>query len=322
MTMDANDRRMFTASLRDAFGNCSEARTDAALDDVGWRDALLDDPPTATAVLFAIQGERATSSSALDDVVAVALGAEPAADTAVLLPPIGTAEPPARVIGERVNVHGVGTRRMIEASQVLLVVGEGCPEGERVMSVSPSQLEIRQIAGMDPTGGWVEVRAVLPASSDDDAVASWTAAKTAGQLAIAAELVGNSRAMLGLARSHAVEREQFGVPIASFQAVRHRLAEALFAVESADGAVSAGWDDSSAYAAAMAKAIAGRSAKTVARHAQQVLAGMGFTSEHQFHRYFKRSLVLDQVFGSSASLSEAIGHEVLRTGQLPPVRPL
>jgi alkylation response protein AidB-like acyl-CoA dehydrogenase len=128
--------------------------------------------------------------------------------------------------------------------------------------------------------------------------------------------------MLGLARDHAVEREQFGVPIASFQAVRHRLADALYAVESADAAVAASWEAPDAYTAAIAKAIAGRSAKTVARHAQQVLAGMGFASEHRFHHYFKRSLMLDQLFGSSAALSEAIGADVLRIGLLPPVRPL
>jgi alkylation response protein AidB-like acyl-CoA dehydrogenase len=163
---------------------------------------------------------------------------------------------------------------------------------------------------------------LAPPIHSDAASVGWEAAVVAGQLAVASELVAGSREMLRLARGHAVEREQFGVPIASFQAVRHRLAEALVAVEAAAGAVAASWEEPTPYTAAMAKSIAGRSARTVARHAQQVLAGMGFTSDHAFHRYFRRSLVLDHLFGSSASLSERIGAEVLRTGVLPPVRPL
>ena len=50
----------------------------------------------------------------------------------------------------------------------------------------------------------------------------------------------------------------------------------------------------------MAKAVAGRSARTVAKNCQQVLAGIGFTTEHHFHRYLRRILVLDELFGSVA----------------------
>jgi alkylation response protein AidB-like acyl-CoA dehydrogenase len=72
----------------------------------------------------------------------------------------------------------------------------------------------------------------------------------------------------------------------------------------------------------MAKAIAGRSARTVAKHAQQVLAGMGFTAEHPFHLYLKRTMVLDQLFGSSAAISEEVGAAVLRDRRLPAILPL
>jgi alkylation response protein AidB-like acyl-CoA dehydrogenase len=72
----------------------------------------------------------------------------------------------------------------------------------------------------------------------------------------------------------------------------------------------------------MAKAIAGDAAKTVAKHAQQVLAGMGFTSEHPFHHYLKRTMVLDQLLGSSTSLRTEIGRSVIDAGKLPPLLPL
>ena len=49
----------------------------------------------------------------------------------------------------------------------------------------------------------------------------------------------------------------------------------------------------------MAKAVAGRQARTAARHCQQVLAGIGFTTEHPLHHYIRRTLVLDGLLGSA-----------------------
>ena len=128
--------------------------------------------------------------------------------------------------------------------------------------------------------------------------------------------------MLELARAHALERVQFGRPISSFQAVRHRLAETLVAIETARAALAAAWEDRSPLAPAIAKALAGRSARTAARHCQQVLAGMGFTTEHPLHRYIRRVLVLDELFGSSRSLTRALGADTVAGRCLPAPLPL
>ena len=136
------------------------------------------------------------------------------------------------------------------------------------------------------------------------------------------ELVGASRRMLDLAREHALDRIQFGRPIATFQAVRHRLADTLVAVEMAEAMLDAAWLDGSPLTASMAKAVAGRSARTASRHCQQVLAGIGFTTEHPFHLSARRVLVLDQLLGSSKVLTKRLGDELLRTRQLPPLLPL
>jgi alkylation response protein AidB-like acyl-CoA dehydrogenase len=151
---------------------------------------------------------------------------------------------------------------------------------------------------------------------------SWPQAVALAQLALGHELVGCSRAMLELARGHALERIQFGQPIASFQAVRHRLAETLVAIEASDAALSSAWDEGSPRAAADAKALAGRSAQTGVRHCQQVLAGIGFTTEHDFHHYLRRVLVLDQLFGTSRGLTREFGRELLATRRVPPLPPL
>ena len=117
---------------------------------------------------------------------------------------------------------------------------------------------------------------------------AWPSSVALCQLAVGYELVGAARKMLELARRHALERAQFGQFIGKFQAVRHRLAEALVAIEAADAMLGAAWEDDSPTSAAVAKALAGRAARTTARHCQQVLAGIGFTSEHELHRYVRQ----------------------------------
>ena len=148
------------------------------------------------------------------------------------------------------------------------------------------------------------------------------AALAAGRRAVAHELVGAGRAMLDQARQHAIDRVQFGTPIASFQAVRHKLAETFVYLEAADALLDDAWVDGSPEWAAMAKAFAGTSARVAAKHCQQVLAGIGFTTEHPFHLYLRRVLVLDQLLGSSSALTRDLGERMLRTGALPPVVPL
>src|SRR5262249_56117274 len=128
---------------------------------------------------------------------------------------------------------------------------------------------------------------------------------------------GASRTMLDLARTHAIERVQFGRPIARFQAVRHRLAEALVAVESLEAALIAARDEPNPDTAALAKAVAGRTAHTVARHCQQVLAGIGFTAEHSFHRFLKRILALEGIFGSADAIVLDVRRPLLAPRPLP-----
>ena len=147
--------------------------------------------------------------------------------------------------------------------------------------------------------------------------AAWDDTLIAGRRALATELVAAGRTMLRLAREHALEREQFGRPIAQFQAVRHRLAETYVALEAADAAVVSAWDTPGPLTAMLAKSLAGRGATVAARHCQQVLAGIGFTSEHALHRYVKRALVLDGLLGSSTRLPQALGASLLATRQLP-----
>lgn len=134
-------------------------------------------------------------------------------------------------------------------------------------------------------------------------------ALAAGRRALGWWLVGTGRGMLSLARRHALDRVQFGRHISSFQAIRHRLAETLVAIEGAEAtlhtAEQVGADDG--LASLLAKAAAGQAALTAARHCQQVLGGIGFTAEHPLHHHVKRSLILDGLLGSARELTREAG---------------
>ncbi len=141
----------------------------------------------------------------------------------------------------------------------------------------------------------------------------------AGRRALGWWLVGTSRAMLALARQHAVDRVQFGLRISSFQAIRHRLAETLVAIEGAEATLDAAAqaEDADGLASLLAKAAAGQAALTAARHCQQVLGGIGFTAEHQLHHHVKRSLILDGLLGSARELTREAGTMLRAKGFAP-----
>jgi hypothetical protein len=137
----------------------------------------------------------------------------------------------------------------------------------------------------------------------------------AGRRAVGWWLVGTGRAMLALARAHALDRVQFGRPIATFQAVRHKLAETLVALEGAEAALAAAGADE--VGALLGKAAAGAAALTAARHCQQVMGGIGFTAEHHLQRHVKRALFLDGLLGSTRELTREAGALVREQGRAP-----
>jgi Acyl-CoA dehydrogenase, C-terminal domain len=139
----------------------------------------------------------------------------------------------------------------------------------------------------------------------------------AGRIALGWWLVGTGRAMLSLARQHALDRVQFGRPVAGFQAIRHRLAETLVALEGAEATLQLTITEPSDLAVLLAKAAAGQAALTAARHCQQVLGGIGFTAEHALHHHVKRALLLDGLLGSARELTREAGAVLREKGFAP-----
>ncbi|MGZ3144944.1 acyl-CoA dehydrogenase family protein [Lentzea chajnantorensis] len=118
---------------------------------------------------------------------------------------------------------------------------------------------------------------------------------------MAAEASGIAQWCLRTAVEHARRREQFGRAIGSFQAVKHLCVEMLCRAEQAasvawDAARAAGHDEHP-FAAAVAAAVAFDAAVRNAKDCIQVLGGIGFTWEHDAHRYLRRALALQQLAG-------------------------
>jgi Acyl-CoA dehydrogenase, C-terminal domain len=316
--MDTAERELFAGAVRRAAESSTGEALDAALEDLGWSDALEDDTCAAVSLFFEAQGRADVTSSALDRLLAHALGMT-GERVAVVLPPLRRSAAPARLVGDRCAVAGLGTAALSTASVVIVVAPSG--EGDAAFVLTTDALERRPIIGLDPTLGLFEVSGIVDVAGGG-VPTDWRAAAVLGQLAVGHELVGVSRAMLELARQHALERVQFGRPISTFQAVRHRLAESMVAIEAAAGLLEAAWDEPGPATAALAKGLAGRSARTVARHAQQVLAGIGFTTEHPFHQFFRRTVLLDQLLGAGTALTRDVGAGVLASGSLPAALPL
>jgi alkylation response protein AidB-like acyl-CoA dehydrogenase len=119
--------------------------------------------------------------------------------------------------------------------------------------------------------------------------------------AIAAEAVGAAERALAATLAHVRVREQFGRPVGSFQAVKHRLADLYVRLQSArSAAYYAACDASSdgrAVSGPLALAEALEALRAVAGEAIQLHGGVGFTWEHQAHLYFKRAASDELLFG-------------------------
>jgi hypothetical protein len=138
-----------------------------------------------------------------------------------------------------------------------------------------------------------------------------------GAFGTAAVLVGLGQRMLDLTVAYVTEREQFGVPIGSFQAVKHHLADALKELAFARPAVYraahslATGADTRARDVSMAKAMASDAAAFVGRQALQCHGAIGYTVEHDLHLHLKRTWALAATWGDAAwhrdRVAQAIG---------------
>ncbi len=125
--------------------------------------------------------------------------------------------------------------------------------------------------------------------------------------ALAIELVGTCQSIFDVTLDYAKQREQFGVPIGSFQATKHKFADMLILLERARATgyfaalTLAEGDPRRTLAASMAKAAAADAAHKLAKEGIQVHGGIGYTWEHDMHLYVRRAQASSVLFGSAAT---------------------
>ena len=129
-------------------------------------------------------------------------------------------------------------------------------------------------------------------------------------VAAAAQLVGLGQRMLDMTVDYVKERRQFGVPVGSFQAVKHQLADALKEVAFARPAVWRAAATLEPRDVSMAKAMASDAASFVARRALQCHGAIGYTVEYELHRFLKQTWVLARSFGDAAWHRDRIAKEL------------
>lgn len=133
---------------------------------------------------------------------------------------------------------------------------------------------------------------------------------------LSCEMVGGAQRCLDMAVEYAKTRIQFGRPIGSFQAIKHKCADMLVEVESAKSAAYyAAWAGASdpeelRIASPLAKAFCGDAYFTAASENIQIHGGIGFTWEHDAHLYFKRAKSSQLMFGDSAHYREVIAQRI------------
>jgi len=152
-----------------------------------------------------------------------------------------------------------------------------------------------------------------------EAGAGWAAlSKTLDQVAVclAAEQVGGAQKCLDMSVEYAKVRIQFGRPIGSFQAIKHKCADMLLEVESSKSAAYyAGWaaaedNDELPVVASLAKSYCSEAYFHAAAENIQIHGGIGFTWEHDAHLYFKRAKSSEILFGDPTYHRELLAQRI------------
>ncbi len=195
----------------------------------------------------------------------------------------------ARTAGSRLDAGGIGVFLVPAAAAGITRRGYVASDGTQAADIRFENVQVKPDALLGSPGGGL----ALAERVVDEAIA-----------ALAAEAVGAMQAALGLTLDYLRTRKQFGRAIGSFQALQHRTADMMVAIEGARSmamlaAMVASDDDAAARRRQMraVKIEIGRAARFVGQQAIQLHGGIGMTMEYAVGHYFKRLTAIDTQFG-------------------------
>jgi alkylation response protein AidB-like acyl-CoA dehydrogenase len=300
------------------------AKLDAAVQGAGWRELRVESDsggPWASGVEAAIVAEELGRGLADAAFVGPTLGAElrrlvgappaSAPETVVLdgaLTDLAVADPEGTHHDGRaaVAIDAAG-------SSTALLRMPGGDVGRVSLGGLGNDVDLTRPSALVADGTAVEPLAGATQPLAPDAHHQWTAL---GLALACADLVGVMRGAVALANSYACERRQYGVPVGSFQAVQHLLADALVLTEGASSVMlHAAWavdalpPPDALAAGSTAKAYCARAARVVCETSIQVHGGIGNTWECLAHVYLRRAMLsIDAFGGAGASLARVLAH--------------
>jgi alkylation response protein AidB-like acyl-CoA dehydrogenase len=194
-------------------------------------------------------------------------------------------------------------------ADVLLVPADGVPFGLYAVRVGQAGVSVTPVVSLDMTRQLadvtledVEARRIAAGEAAERAVA---AALAAGAAVLASELLGTAERCLEMTVAYLKERRQFGRPVGSFQALKHRVADLWVGIAQARAAARyaaaclAAGDPDAPVAIALAKACCSDIATLAAQECVQLHGGIGFTWEHPAHLYLKRAKSASIGFGTA-----------------------
>lgn len=227
--------------------------------------------------------------------------------------------------GASIGVTFEGSRHVSSAATLDGVIAF---DSGTIVLLNPEQYELTSVESIDGARhlghiSWDQSRADIHVDNSSESALGFTLTRQAFDRAVvgsAALLIGLSRRMLDMTVDYAKERQQFGVPIGSFQAVKHQLADASLAVEFAQPLVSRAayslsqGDEDISIHASMAKAKASTAAKHAGAVALQVHGAIGYTVECDLHLYLKRSWALAARYGDAEFHRRRIRAQITQPG--------
>jgi len=205
------------------------------------------------------------------------------------------------------------------SAELLIVVATLADGGLGLFAVDPaaSGVERTAAATVDETRKTAVVEfdgaAAERLDAGDDTAAKVAQVLDRGAISLAAEMVGGAQQAIEMTITYMNERQQFGRPIGTFQALKHRLADLFVAIDAAREAVYSAADtvasgqlDRVPMAAAAAKQAVSEGYTLTAAEAIQLHGGIGFTEEHDIGLYYKRAVVGAATLGTPLAHLERI----------------
>jgi hypothetical protein len=228
---------------------------------------------------------------------------------------------PKIAAGEARVVVGLEQNLLVEDAHVADLIL--LQKGESLYAVTPEQVTLRHNESVDPSRKLYAVEI----AADAEAIANGAEAKqlldaalNRGALACAAQALGLAQRMIDISVQYTSERQQFGKPIGSFQAVKHHMANVAVRLEYAKAPTHraayaiANGQEVAAHAVSHAKLVACEAANLAAKNSVQVHGAMGYTWEVDLHIFMKKAWALANTWGDAGFHKARVGERIFAEG--------